>query len=121
MRRCLVALTLARAPPWLALARERTSTKTRVPPVKISAAFVFLALAAASFRRTRFREGVRDLAQNARDVRDLFRRYGGNSRRERQILIPGDLVIVLRSGKRVQVPIPIQIGRCNAPSLTRQG
>jgi membrane protease subunit HflK len=39
------------------------------------AAFVFLALAAASFRRTRFREGVRDLAQNARDVRDLFRRF----------------------------------------------
>jgi HflK protein len=43
--------------------------------VKISAAFVFLALAAASFRRTRFREGIRDLANNARDVRDLFRRF----------------------------------------------
>ena len=43
--------------------------------VKVCAAFVFLALAIASFRRTRFREGRRDLVQNMRDVRDVFRRF----------------------------------------------
>ncbi len=42
--------------------------------VKISAAFVFLALAAASFQRTRFREGRRDLAQQFRDMRALATR-----------------------------------------------
>jgi len=43
--------------------------------VKISAAFTFLALAAASFHRTRFRDGRRDIAKNARDVRDMLRRF----------------------------------------------
>jgi uncharacterized membrane protein YraQ (UPF0718 family)/regulator of protease activity HflC (stomatin/prohibitin superfamily) len=36
--------------------------------LKIAGAFVFLALAAASFQRTRFREGRRDLVQQFRDM-----------------------------------------------------
>jgi hypothetical protein len=43
--------------------------------LKIGSVFVFLALAIASFRRTRFREGRRDVAKNARDVRDLLGRF----------------------------------------------
>ena len=43
--------------------------------VKISAAFVFLALVAASFRRTRFREGRRDLRQQRARRARPFRRF----------------------------------------------
>ncbi len=42
--------------------------------IKIAAAFVFLALAAASFQRTRFRDGRRDLVQQFRDVGNFVRR-----------------------------------------------
>ena len=43
--------------------------------VKIAAAFVFLALAAASFHRTRFREGRRDLVKQFRDIGALVRGF----------------------------------------------
>jgi HflK protein len=41
--------------------------------LKIAAAFVFLALAAASFRRTRFREGRRDVADQSRRIAEALR------------------------------------------------
>ena len=43
--------------------------------VKIAGAFVFLALAAASFQRTRFRDGRRDLVKQFRDIGDLLGRF----------------------------------------------
>jgi uncharacterized membrane protein YraQ (UPF0718 family)/regulator of protease activity HflC (stomatin/prohibitin superfamily) len=42
--------------------------------VKVAAAFVFVALAAASFRRTRFREGRRDVADQTRRLAAALRR-----------------------------------------------
>ena len=43
--------------------------------LKIAAAFTFLALAAASFQRTRFRDGRRDLVKQFRDIGALLGRF----------------------------------------------
>lgn len=43
--------------------------------LKIASAFVFLALVAASFQRTRFREGRHDFMQQFRDIRAFVRRF----------------------------------------------
>jgi len=43
--------------------------------LKVTAACAFLAMAVVSFRRTRFREGRRDVAKQARELRELVGRF----------------------------------------------
>lgn len=55
--------------------------------LKIAAAFVFLALAAASFRRTRFREGRRDLVEQGKRLAAFVRGIGLRDLRRPPVLI----------------------------------
>ncbi len=57
-----------------ALQRAAAADSGAFALLKVTAAVAFLAIAGASFQRTRFREGRRDIAKQGRDVRDLLRR-----------------------------------------------